>query len=189
LAQLASETKLSAELWADLEESNLGRWPKRIFARSYVRDYALRVGLDADEVVNEFCRLFPEWGDRRAERVIREKAEIIAHDLDWEDLPSPEERRAHARAAQTAPKLAARHRERIIAVAIDLNIAFWAAWVGVLLRFDFWPALAVASLLYTVLATALTGRSFGVVAAGWLVRVVRAMPSTRRLVSSRAQSA
>jgi hypothetical protein len=189
LAQLASETKLSVELWAGLEESNLGRWPKRIFARSYVRDYALRVGLDADEVVNEFCRLFPEWGDRRAEPVIREKAEIIAHDLDWEDLPSREERRAHARAAQVAPGLAARHRERMMAVAIDLNIAFWGAWVAVHLRFDFWPALAVASLLYSVLSTALTGRSFGVVAAGWLVRVVRALPSTRRLVSSRAQSA
>ena len=189
LAQLASETKLSVELWADLEESNLARWPKRIFARSYVRDYALRVGLDADEVVNEFCRLFPEWGDRRAERVIREKAEIIAHDLDWEDLPSREERRAHARAARMAPGFVARHRERIIAVAVDLNVAFWGAWLGVRLSFDFWPALAVASLLYTVLATTLTGRSFGLVAAGWLLRMVRAVPSTRRLVSSRAHSA
>ena len=59
LRQLAAETKLSVELWEGLEESNLARWPKRVFARSYVRDYALRVGLDADEVVNEFCRLFP----------------------------------------------------------------------------------------------------------------------------------
>ena len=68
LRQLAAETKLSVELWEALEDSNLARWPTRIFARSYVRDYAERVGLDPDEVVNEFCRLFPEWGDRRAER-------------------------------------------------------------------------------------------------------------------------
>lgn len=188
LAQLASETKLSVELWEDLEESNLARWPKRIFARSYVRDYALRVGLDADEVVNEFCRLFPEWGDRRAERVIREKAEIIAHDLEWEDLPSREERRAHARAARMEPGFVARHRERIIAVALDLNAAFWGAWIGVRVGFEFWPSLAVVSLAYTVLATTVTGRSFGVAAAGWLMRVVRAMPSNRRLVSSRAHS-
>ncbi len=186
LAQLASETKLSVELWEDLEENNLSRWPKRIFARSYVRDYALRVGLDADEIVNEFCRLFPEWGDRRVERVIREKAEIIAHDLTWEDLPATEKRRAHARAARTAPGFAARNRARIIAVAIDLNVAFWGAWVGVELGLDFWRAVAVVSLSYTVLATTLAGRSFGLVAAGWLIRAVRAMPSTWRLVSSRA---
>lgn len=98
LMQLALETKLSAELWKGLEENDLSRWPKRVYARSYVRDYASRVGLDSDEVVNEFCRLFPEWGDRRAERVIREKAQIIAHELTWEDLPASEERRASERA-------------------------------------------------------------------------------------------
>ena len=48
-------------------------------------------------------RLFPEWGDRRAERVIREKAEIIAHDLSWEDLPAPQNRRSSDRAASAAP--------------------------------------------------------------------------------------
>ena len=90
LKQLAAETKLSVELWEALEDNNLARWPKRVFARSYVRDYAERIGLDPDEVVNEFCRLFPEWGDRRAERVIREKAQIISHDLSWEDLPAPQ---------------------------------------------------------------------------------------------------
>ena len=131
LKQLARETKLSAELWEGLEENDLSRWPKRVFARSYVRDYALRVGLDADEVVNEFCRLFPEWGDRRAEGVIREKAHIIAHDLTWEDLPAPGERRASDRAAQAAPGFFGRHRERIIAVAIDLHMTFGLGWLGV----------------------------------------------------------
>jgi Helix-turn-helix domain len=59
LEQLARETKLSAELWEGLEDNDLSRWPTRLFARSCVRDYAIRAGLDADEVVNEFCRLFP----------------------------------------------------------------------------------------------------------------------------------
>jgi hypothetical protein len=49
----------------------------------------------------------------------------------------------------------------MIAVAIDLNVAFWGAWVGVHLGLDFWPSLAGASLVYTVLATTFTGRSFG----------------------------
>src|SRR3989304_5818365 len=68
LQELAARTKVRVELWSDLEENNFSRWPSRIYARAYVRDYASRVGLDADAIVNEFCRLFPEYGDRRAAR-------------------------------------------------------------------------------------------------------------------------
>ena len=189
LRQLALETKLSAELWEGLEESDLSRWPKRVFARSYVRDYALRVGLDADEVVNEFCRLFPEWGDRRAERVIREKAQIIAHDLTWEDLPAPEERRASDRAAHAAPGFFGRHRERVIAVLIDLSATFGLGWLGVPLGFAYWPSVAVVAVSYTALATSFVGRSFGLVASQWLIRTLKSVPAARRLVSSRAGSA
>ena len=46
LKQLVAETKLGVELWEGLEESDLARWPKKVFARSFVRDYANRVGLD-----------------------------------------------------------------------------------------------------------------------------------------------
>jgi hypothetical protein len=49
-----------------------------------VRQYASAIGVDPDATVDEFCRWFPE-GDRRAERVIREQAEIVGHDLDWDD--------------------------------------------------------------------------------------------------------
>src|ERR1700737_4894168 len=88
LEQIAAETKLGSELWADLEDNNLSRWPRQIYARSYVRDYALRVGLDAEDTVNEVCRLFPEWGDRRAERLIRRQAAIVAHVLHGKNLPA-----------------------------------------------------------------------------------------------------
>jgi transcriptional regulator with XRE-family HTH domain len=189
LRQLAQETKLSVELWEALEENNLARWPKRVFARSYVRDYALRVGLDPDEVVNEFCRLFPEWGDRRAERVIREKARIIAHDLAWEDLPAPQKRRATDRAGYLAPGFFGRYQTRILGVAIDLNAIFGLAIVGVLLGFPYWPSAAVASICYTVITTSLAGRSFGMVASEWLIRTLKSLPATRRLVSSRVESA
>jgi transcriptional regulator with XRE-family HTH domain len=189
LTQLAVETKLSAELWEGLEENDLSRGPKRVYARSYVRDYALRVGLDADEIVNEFCRLFPEWGDRRAERVIREKAQIIAHELTWEDLPAPEERRASERALHAAPGFLGRYRERIIAVLIDLNAVFGLAWLGVLLGFTFWPSVATASISYTVLATAFVGRSFGLIGSQWLLRALKSIRPARRLVSSRAEGA
>jgi transcriptional regulator with XRE-family HTH domain len=189
LKQLAAETKLSVELWESLEENDLTRWPKRVFARSYVRDYALRVGLDADEVVNEFCRLFPEWGDRRAERVIREKAQIIAHELDWEDLPTPRQRRATDHAASQVPGWLARHRVRILGVAIDVPAMLGIGLAGSMLGVNYWVSTAVATVAYSTLATVFLGRSLGVFAAEWIVRALKAMPATRRLVSSHTQNA
>ena len=130
LRQLAAETKLSVELWEALEDNNLARWPKRVFARSYVRDYAERIGLDPDEVVNEFCRLFPEWGDRRAERVIREKAKSSRTISSWEDLPAPQNRRSSDRAASAAPGFFGRHRTRLVAIAIDASVVLGLGFLG-----------------------------------------------------------
>lgn len=188
LKQLAAETKLSVELWESLEENDLARWPKRVFARSYVRDYAIRVGLDPDEVVNEFCRLFPEWGDRRAERVIREKAEIIAHDLEWEDLPMPQ-RRSTDPPAGPAPGFLRRHAVRFVGVALDLPAMFGLGFAGAFFGFQYWPSTAIAAVCYSVVATALLGRSFGLVASEWIFRIFGSMRGARRLLSSRAQNA
>lgn len=189
LKQLASETKLSIELWEALEDNNLARWPKRVFARSYVRDYAERVGLDADEVVNEFCRLFPEWGDRRAERVIREKAQIIAHDLAWEDLPAPQHRRSSDRAASAAPGFFGRHRTRLLAVTIDAPVVLGLGFMGVLAGFSYWPSAAIVAVSYSSLATFFLGRSFGLAASEWILKALQSLPGTRRLLSSRTENA
>lgn len=189
LTVLARETKLSAELWEALEDGNLERWPKRIFARAYVRDYAERVGLDADEVVNEFCRLFPEWGDRRAERVIREKAKIIAHDLDWEDLPAPADRRSSDRAANAAPGFFGRNRTRLLAIAIDASIVLGLGFGGVLAGFAYWPSAAIAGLSYPAIGTFFFGRPAGLLVSDWILRTLQSMPGTRRLLSSRTENA
>jgi hypothetical protein len=183
LKQLSAETKLSVELWEALEDNNLARWPKRVFARSYVRDYAERVGLDADEVVNEFCRLFPEWGDRRAERVIREKAQIIAHDLDWEDLPAPENRRSSDRAAGTAAGFFVRHRTRLMAITLDASVVLGVAYLARMAGLAYWPSAAVAGLLYSSLATFVSGRAFGLAASEWIFRTLQSLPGARRLLS------
>ena len=185
LKQLALETKLSVDLWEALEDNDLSRWPKRVFARSYVRDYAIRVGLDPDEVVNEFCRLFPEWGDRRAERVIREKAQIIAHDLAWEDLPAPQPRRASDRTGN-AQGFMARYVVRLAGALIDLAAVLASTLGGISLGVPPWPALAMSSIGFSVLATSLAGRSLGLMAAEWLIRTIKSFPAARRLISSRA---
>jgi len=182
--QIAAETKLGVELWADLEDNNLTRWPKRIYARSYVRDYALRVGLDADDVVNDFCRLFPEWGDRRAEGVIRGQADIIDHDLSWQDLPTKERRRATDRPARSP--LFGPARTRIVAAAIDALAVVAVGYLAVLLRAPFWPSLAMAAMAYSAVVSLVATKAFGLIAAEWLFRLAAAMPEARRrLVSSR----
>jgi cytoskeletal protein RodZ len=189
LEQIAAETKLGVELWADLEDGNLSRWPRQIYARSYVRDYALRIGLDADEAVNEFCRLFPEWGDRRAERLMRQQAAIVNHDLDWEDLPTKEQRRASDRSSGM-PTIFGRHRARIIAAVFDLLVTLLYAYSGVLLGFALWRSLAFAAITYNTVATLFSSRGFGLRVADSLIRVVSALPVARRLlVSSRVEGA
>src|SRR6476659_9014408 len=156
---MAAATELGAELWADLEDNNLSRWPRQIYARSYVRDYAARVGMDADEIVNEFCRLFPEWGDRRAERLIRGQAAIINHDLLWQDLPATEQRRSSDRVTRSS--LLTRYRARIIAAAIDVAAISAISYVAILLRAPFWPALGITAVAYGAAATLFSPRGFG----------------------------
>ena len=79
LETIATVTNVSIELWQGFERNDLSRWPKGLFARAFVRDYAKAVGLDANEVVDDFCRLFP-LGDRRVVPLIREQARLIGHE-------------------------------------------------------------------------------------------------------------
>ena len=76
LETISAVTKVGVDLWDGLERNDFSRWPTGIFARAFVRDYARAVGLDEDEVIDEFCRLFP-IGDRRADRLIKEQGELI----------------------------------------------------------------------------------------------------------------
>jgi hypothetical protein len=175
LEQIAAETNLGVELWADLEKDDFSRWPKQIYARSYIRDYATRIGLDADEVVNEFCRLFPDRGDRRAERSMRNHAEIVSHKLEWEDLPAAGSRRATDHVADASPGFIGQY-SRLVAVIVDLGTILGLAEAGVLLHFDFWPSLAIAATIYVVVGTAVIGRSLGPLVSEWAVKTAKAHP-------------
>jgi transcriptional regulator with XRE-family HTH domain len=84
LDTLAARTNVSVELWIGLESNDFSKWPGGLFARSFVRDYARVVGLDANEIIDDFCRLFPV-GDRRLTPTLRAQAELIGHDLDPDD--------------------------------------------------------------------------------------------------------
>jgi transcriptional regulator with XRE-family HTH domain len=85
LQQLAASTNVNETLWAALERNDFSRWPKGIFARAYVREYAKAIGADPEATVDEFCRWFPN-GDRRALPIIKGQAEIVGHnELQWQD--------------------------------------------------------------------------------------------------------
>ena len=105
LETIATLTNVSVELWIGLEGNDFSRWPKGIFARAFVRDYAKAVGLDANEVVDDFCRLFP-LGDRRAVPRIREQAKLIGHDATIGDdrslMPDGVDRRSNGEAPPPA---------------------------------------------------------------------------------------
>ena len=122
LDRLAVETKVSVEMWSALERNDLSRWPTGIYARSYVRAYALHVGLDPEAIVDDFCRCFPQ-GDRRVERLVREQAALVGHELQWSaDLVATvtEDRRQES-SASTAPRppLAFTETSRLVAAVAD----------------------------------------------------------------------
>jgi hypothetical protein len=60
LAEIATATKIPASLFAGLERSDLRRWPKGLFRRSFFRDYVRMIGLPVAETCDEFVRLFPD---------------------------------------------------------------------------------------------------------------------------------
>lgn len=72
LQELATRTKLSASLFASLENGTCHGWPVGVCSRAHVRTYAELVGLDAGEVVDDFSALFPHlaWSEQDQAREV-----------------------------------------------------------------------------------------------------------------------
>ena len=58
LRQIASATKISVSALEALERNDISRLPGGIFSRAFVRSYASEVGLDPDEMIQEFLAQF-----------------------------------------------------------------------------------------------------------------------------------
>jgi transcriptional regulator with XRE-family HTH domain len=164
LETIASVTKVGADLWDGLEHNDFSRWPTGIFARAFVRDYAKAVGLDADEVVDEFCRLFA-IGDRRGERVLRAQGALIGHhtNLDGSMVPNGGDRRAIARVKQEQARARRiRLAPRAVAASVDTGAAmFVATGVAVALNTGFWTTAAAVGLAYYGISTIVLGTTPG----------------------------
>jgi transcriptional regulator with XRE-family HTH domain len=96
LDEISRRTKVSIELWEAMERNDFSHWPSGIFARAYVRAYAVAIGVDPESTVDEFCRWFPQ-GDRRIGEIIRGQAEIVGHSLEWKDEVPPSVKRGDRR--------------------------------------------------------------------------------------------
>ena len=93
LDDISSATRVKRELLEALENNDLADWPRGLYARAWIRAYAIAVGLDPIDTVDEFCRLYPH-GDRRANGTIREIAAIVASPSEYRDeFEHPEDRR------------------------------------------------------------------------------------------------
>jgi cytoskeleton protein RodZ len=58
LRQIATSTKISVAALEALERNDVSKLPGGIFSRSFVRSYAIEVGLDPDETIREFLEQF-----------------------------------------------------------------------------------------------------------------------------------
>src|SRR5688572_30551493 len=67
LRQIATATKISMGALEALERNDFSRLPGGIFSRAFVRAYALEVGLDPEQTVNDFLVEYEEHGNHRAE--------------------------------------------------------------------------------------------------------------------------
>ena len=164
LEALADTTKVSVDLWEAMERNDFSRWPSGVFARAFVRDYARAVGLDADAVVNDFCRYFPH-GDRRAARIVKGQAELIGHQLqanEAELLPAGRERRKTDRRAAGRSPATVMYGPRVAAAAVDLASVNLAA-LGLAVVFDagFLKTFGVSTAIYFAVSTIALGKTPG----------------------------
>src|SRR5712691_996886 len=59
LRQIANATKISVAVLEALERNDVSRLPGGIFGRAFVRSYAVEVGLDPEQTIQEFITQFP----------------------------------------------------------------------------------------------------------------------------------
>lgn len=116
LESIAAATNVPVAVWQALEDNDLYGWPSGVFARALVADYARLIGVDPDDVVDDFCRLFPK-GDRRRSRVLTGYAALIGESqISTDDVPPGQERRADLK---SQPRRSPSRRERLAGALVD----------------------------------------------------------------------
>jgi transcriptional regulator with XRE-family HTH domain len=179
LEAIAEQTKVSAGHFAGLERADLSRWPSGIFRRAFVRSYAVAVGLDPEETVARFTRLFADPAEEqaapntsatvRAERTAEPGAGAAKV---ADEGAEPRQALEHGRASQgPALPLAAR---RLLAGVLDISMAIMPASLVALAAGVnwFWPVVACVAMAGHLACYA----SLGTTPGAWLIARLTAPP-------------
>ncbi len=177
LETVAARTKVPLVVWEAMERNDFSNWPSGLFARAYIRDYARLVGLDAEEVVDEFCRYFPN-GDRRRGRLIRNHAQVIDIRSQYrdEELPPEGDRRAPDGRGTVTPFprfIPGKTGQRVLGALGDVVVVCaTAVAVSQAFRVGFFATLGITSVAYYSVGFAIVGRSPGFALTQFLSRRV-----------------
>ena len=142
LESIADSTKIKRSLLEALERGDASQWPRGLFRRAYLRDYACAIGLPAEPLVAEFVRLFPEDGSPVSDDDLAAAQEPMR--LTFAVEPDTRVRRLAARPRRCWPSSAGWR------VAGDI-VSFATGWTLL-------TACGAVALVYYPIATALTGR-------------------------------
>ena len=153
LASIAESTKIKLSLLDGLERGDVSQWPRGLFRRAYLRDYAAAIGIPAEPLVAEFSRLYPEDGSPLSPAALEQAAEPLRL-----SFPSA----AEAGPLQPLEPLTAAVGEFLLVVAIGLAIALVR---GV----DPLTTCGLVALVYYPVATGLTGRVLSNTKLRWLL--------------------
>ena len=80
LRHISNVTKISVAALEALERNDISRLPGGIFSRSFVRSYALEVGLDPDQTIEHFIADFPEAAPAPGHAQAEQQEEEEEHD-------------------------------------------------------------------------------------------------------------
>jgi transcriptional regulator with XRE-family HTH domain len=158
LESIAANTKINISLLRDLERDDVSRWPTGIFRRAFIRSYAEAVGLDADEVANQFLERHPDVVPLAAMAAMVAKGEppktrqkpVLR--LTLADAPRP------FSGGQLLKKAGA----RVKAASWDCGATLALGLVAFLVLGTFWTPFAVVTLCYYAGGILLLGNSPGV---------------------------
>jgi transcriptional regulator with XRE-family HTH domain len=157
LAAIADSTKIKLSLLDELERGDVTHWPRGLFRRAYLRDYAAAIGAPAEPLVAEFVRLFPEEGLPTDETAAITAPEPMR-------LTFPEERERVSQRALSSVADSAAELTGVLVAGVAVSFAFSTTIL---------TACGAVALAYYPLATAVTGRTLSTSRLKWLVGRLR----------------
>ena len=145
IESIALQTKISGALLRALEQGDCSRWPTGIYSRSYIRDYAVAIGLDPDDLAAQFSECFSATAYPDGPEKPPEAPKVDALRLTLASEPQADIRVAGRRA--------------ILVVLDCVLVLVVAAALRFTVMSNFWIALGIVTVVLHSLSVAAGGRA------------------------------